>query len=141
MPIHNVVGFTFQTCHHPDLVNLYGCTIGHGTRIGAFVEIGQGVVIGERCKVQTGAFIPPGVTIGNDCFIGPHVTFCNVKHPMRGEAIRPTKVCDGAVIGANATILPGVVIGKGAVVGAGQWWWRTLRMGRRWRGIRRGLWR
>lgn len=122
MPVENVKGFENVTCHHTSTVNLYGCYIGEGTKIGSFVEIGDGVRIGKRCKIQSFAFIPPGVTIGNDVFVGPGVCFTNVKHvnPHRkAERFQETFVDDGAVIGANATILPGIRIGEGAIVGAG----------------------
>ncbi len=119
MPVINVKGFENCICHHQDLVNLYDCEIGEGTKIGAFVEIGKGVVIGKNCKIQTGAFIPEGVTIGDNVFIGPNVTFCNTKYPMTGEGYLPTMVMYGAVIGANATILPGLVIAIDSIVGAG----------------------
>jgi UDP-2-acetamido-3-amino-2,3-dideoxy-glucuronate N-acetyltransferase len=119
MPIENVQGFENIICHHPELVNLYGCSLGEGTKIGAFVEIGEGVKIGKRCKIQTGAFIPSGVTIWDDVFVGPGATFCNSKYPMSGEPFEHIVVHGGAVIGANATILPGVRIGEGSVVAAG----------------------
>jgi UDP-2-acetamido-3-amino-2,3-dideoxy-glucuronate N-acetyltransferase len=122
MPIERVEGLVGCTCHHPELVNLYGCSIGEGTKIGAFVEIGAGVTIGKNCKIQSHVFIPPGVTIGNDVFIGPRVAFCNVKWPdARTPAadFEKTTVMDGAVIGAGAVILPGVRIGQDAIVGAG----------------------
>jgi UDP-2-acetamido-3-amino-2,3-dideoxy-glucuronate N-acetyltransferase len=119
MPINDVIGMRCGLCYHFDLVNLYGCRIDVGTTIGAFVEIGEGVQVGKNCKIQTGAFLPPGVVIGDRVFIGPHAVFCNVRHPMRGEPILSTVVEDDAVIGANATILPGITIGKGAFVGAG----------------------
>ncbi len=119
MPVINVKGFENCICHHQDLVNLYECEIGGGTKIGAFVEIGKGVVIGKNCKIQTGAFIPEGVTIGNNVFIGPHAVFCNTKHPMTGKKYINTIVLDGAMIGANATILPGLVIAIDSIVGAG----------------------
>ena len=119
MPIIDVKGFENCICHHPELVNLYGCDIGEGTKIGAFVEIGAGVAIGKRCKIESFAFIPPGITIGDDCFIGPHVCFCNTKHPMKGEKYLPTFVMNKVVIGAGAVILPNIVIGEGAVIGAG----------------------
>ena len=119
MPIENVYGFEKCVCHHQDLVNLYGCEIGTDTKIGAFVEIGDGVVVGKECKIQSGAFIPPGVTIGDRVFIGPNVTFCNVKHPMENEPYQCTIVKDDAVIGAGSVILPGLIIGEGATIGAG----------------------
>ena len=95
--------------------------IGKGTKIGAFVEIGNGVTIGKNCKIQAFAYIPPGVAIEDNVFIGPHVCFTNDKRPAIGAEwqIQPTLVKMGAVIGANATILPGITIGKNAVVGAG----------------------
>lgn len=115
---------------HPNQVNLYGCTIGDGTSIGAFVEIKSGVVIGKNCKIQAMVYIPEGVTLGNGVFIGPNVTFTNDRHPKatnpdgtRKDAcdwtMDKTHVHDEASIGAGATILPGITIGKNALVGAG----------------------
>lgn len=105
-----------------DLQNIYNSTIGKGTKIAQFVEIG-GSVIGNGCKIQAFAFIPPGTVIGDHVFIGPHVCFCNVKRPkadvdQRHYMVGAT-VHSGATIGANSTILPGVVIGENAFVGAG----------------------
>jgi UDP-2-acetamido-3-amino-2,3-dideoxy-glucuronate N-acetyltransferase len=115
---------------HPDLVNLYGCTIGDESKIATFVEIQRGVTIGKRVKVEAFAFIPTGVTIEDGVFIGPHVCFTNDKRPAAvgpdgellgadGWTITPTVVEAGAAIGANATIVCGVRIGTGALVGAG----------------------
>lgn len=115
---------------HPDLVNLYGCTIGDESKIATFVEIQRGVVLGRRVKVEAFAFIPSGVTIEDGVFIGPHVCFTNDLHPAAvnqdGEllgpedwTITPTVVEAGAAIGANATIICGVRIGAGAMIGAG----------------------
>jgi UDP-2-acetamido-3-amino-2,3-dideoxy-glucuronate N-acetyltransferase len=114
----------------PDLVNLYGCEIGAGTKIGAFVEIRKTARIGACCKIQAFAFIPEGVTIGDGVFIGPHVCFTNDLFP---RAINPdgslqsgsdwevltTRVGRGASVGANATILCGIEIGEFALIGAG----------------------
>jgi len=86
------------------------------------IFIGPNVEIGENCKIQPYAFIPDGVKVGNNVFIGPHVTFTNDKYPPSRGAWKsgpPTIVEDGAVIGANATILPGITLGKGCMVGAG----------------------
>lgn len=116
--------------HHPTLVNLYGCTIGSGTSIGAFVEIRSGVIIGKNCKIQAMVYIPEGITIGDGVFIGPNVTCTNDRHPKatnpdgsRKDAcdwqMHKTTIKDGASIGAGATILPGITIGKNALVGAG----------------------
>ena len=116
--------------YRPDLVNLYGCIIGQGAKIGAFVEIRSGVVIGRNVKVQAFAFIPEGVTIEDGVFVGPHACFTNDLYPMavnpdgslKQEAdwqIVPTLVRQSASIGANATILCGLTIGRSALIGAG----------------------
>ena len=115
---------------HPDLVNLYGCTIGGGTRIGPFVEIQKRTVVGARCKISSHTFICEGVTIEDDCFVGHHVCFINDRYPqaiaadgrLQTEAdwvVIPTRVCRGASIGSGAVIMCGVTIGEGALVGAG----------------------
>jgi UDP-2-acetamido-3-amino-2,3-dideoxy-glucuronate N-acetyltransferase len=118
---------------HPDLVNLYGCTIGDECKIASFVEIQRGVVLGRCVKVEAFAFIPSGVTIEDGAFIGPHVCFTNDRYPAAVDAggnllgaggsgdweVVPTIVEAGARIGANATIVCGVRIGAGALVGAG----------------------
>lgn len=116
--------------HHPDLVNLYGCTIGRGTRIGTFVEIQKNAVIGENCKISSHSFICEGVTIEDGVFVGHGVMFTNDMYPRAVNAdgslqtdsdweMLPTRVRRHASIGSNATILPGVTIGEGAQVGAG----------------------
>lgn len=115
---------------HRNLVNLYGCEIGDSTKIAAFVEIQKNVKIGKNCKVEAFAFIPSGVTIEDECFIGPHACFTNDKLPraankdgtMRTEKdwkMVKTLIKKRASIGANATILCGITIGKNALVGAG----------------------
>jgi UDP-2-acetamido-3-amino-2,3-dideoxy-glucuronate N-acetyltransferase len=118
------------TIYHPDLVNLYGCEIGDGCKIGAFVEIRSRVRIGRNVKIQAFAFIPEGVTVEDGVFIGPHVCFINDKHPravnpdgslMQSQdwEVVPTVVRSRASIGANATIMCGITVGENAVVGAG----------------------
>ena len=115
---------------HPDLVNLYGCSIGAGAQIGPFVEIQRGAIIGARCKVQSHAFICEGVTIEDEVFVGHGVMFTNDLFPRAtnrsGELQSaadwkcvPTLVRRGASIGSNATILCGRTIGEGALIGAG----------------------
>jgi UDP-2-acetamido-3-amino-2,3-dideoxy-glucuronate N-acetyltransferase len=116
--------------YHPSLVNIYGCEIGSGCKIGAFVEIRKGVRIGRNVKIQAFAFIPEGVTIQDGVFIGPHVCFMNDRYPravnqdgnlMEAEdwEIIPTMVKQRASIGGNATIMCGITIGEFAMVGAG----------------------
>ncbi len=105
---------------HPQLVNLYGCKIGRNCNIGAFTEIGKGVVIGDNVSIGAYCFIPEGVTIEDDCFIGPRTTFCNdIYPPSYGKHWGTIIVRKGAAIGAATTILPGVEIGEGVMIGAG----------------------
>jgi acetyltransferase-like isoleucine patch superfamily enzyme len=103
--------------------NLYGTAcIGNDCSIGAFVEIGNNVNIGNNVKIGCGVFIPENVIVEDDVFIGPHVVFTNDKHaPSKGawKSAPPTVVKTNASIGANSTILPNLVIGIGARVGAG----------------------
>jgi acetyltransferase-like isoleucine patch superfamily enzyme len=114
----------------PHLVNLYGCTIGAQTKIGAFVEIQKGVVVGSRCKISSHSFLCEGVTLEDEVFIGHGVMFINDRYP---RAVNPdgslqtgadwkvmhTVVQHRASIGSNATILVGVTIGTQALIGAG----------------------
>lgn len=115
---------------HPDLVNLYGCTIGDDTQLGPFIEIQGGVSIGKRCKIQSHSFICEGVTIEDGVFVGHGVMFINDLFPAAVNAdgelknasdwtLVNTRICAGASIGSNATIMGGITIGKGALVGAG----------------------
>jgi acetyltransferase-like isoleucine patch superfamily enzyme len=116
--------------HHPSLVNLYGCRIGDQTRIGSFVEIQKHAVIGARCKISSHSFICEGVTLGDEVFIGHGVVFTNDRYPraatpdgrLQGTGdwqVIPTRIGRGASIGSHATLLPGIVVGEHALVGAG----------------------
>lgn len=111
-------------------VNMYGCEVDDGSKIGAFVEIQKGVKIGKNCKISTHTFICEGVTIEDNVFVGHNVSFINDKYPRatnpdgstQTEAdwtVVPTVVKKGASIGTSSTILCGVTIGEGAIVGAG----------------------
>ncbi len=111
-------------------VNLYGCEIGDGSKVGAFVEIQKGARIGRNCKISSHTFICEGVEIGDGVFIGHNVSFINDRHPRavnedgspQTEAdwtLEHTRVEDGASIGTGSTIMCGVTIGRGALVGAG----------------------
>jgi acetyltransferase-like isoleucine patch superfamily enzyme len=109
--------------------NLYGCEIGDETKIGTFVEVQKGAKIGRRCKVSSHSFICEGVTIEDEVFIGHNVTFINDRFPrataggqLQTEAdwkCVATLIKRGASIGSSATILCGITIGEGAIVGAG----------------------
>ncbi len=114
---------------HPELVNLYGCTVGGGTSIGPFVEIQRGATIGQNCKISSHSFICEGVTIEDGVFVGHGVMFTNDRFPRAvnedgslqsdsGWEVVATLVRSRASIGSNATILCGVVLGEGALIGA-----------------------
>jgi len=100
-----------------------GAAIGSNCNIGKGVYIDTNVKIGDNCKLQNFATLYDGVTVGNDVFIGPHVCFTNDVFPRAliwtDDRLVKTLVEDGASIGANATIIAGVTIGKHAMVGAG----------------------
>lgn len=111
-------------------INLYGCEIGDGTKIGTFVEVQKNSKIGCRCKISSHTFICEGVAIEDNVFIGHGVTFINDRHPRAtnslGELLsendwklEKTRVKKGASIGSGATILSRVTIGENAIVGAG----------------------
>ena len=131
MPIAaDVILGTGVCIFQPELVNLYGCSIGDETKIGAFVEIQKNVVVGHRCKISSHSFVCEGVEIEDECFIGHGVMFTNDIYPsavnrdgtLQTEAdwsVVKTKVKKRASIGSNATIIAGVTIGEGALVGAG----------------------
>src|SRR5438034_2991438 len=113
-----------------NFVNLYGCEIGDGSRIGSFVEIQKGARVGRNCKISSHTFICEGVTIEDEVFVGHNVTFINDKYPratsingsLQTDAdwkVVPTVVRRGASIGSGATLLCGVTIGEQAIVGAG----------------------
>ena len=114
----------------PALVNLYGCSVGADTRIGAFVEIQKNASVGARCKISSHSFICEGVVIEDEVFIGHGVMFTNDRFPRATNAdgrpqteadwqVEVTRVKRFASIGTNATVICGVTIGEGALVGAG----------------------
>lgn len=130
MPVNNANLGQGVTILYPDLVNIYGCSIGAGTRVGPFVEIQRNVTIGTNCKISSHSFICEGVAIEDEVFIGHGVMFTNDLYPravtetgeLQGASdwdLVRTIVRRRASIGSNATILGGVTIGLGALVGAG----------------------
>jgi len=111
-------------------INLYGCSIGARTKIGAFVEIQKNATVGMNCKISSHSFICEGVTVEDNVFIGHGVTFINDSYPRAtngGGALQTdgdwkverTVVKKGASIGSGATIMSNVVIGENSIVGAG----------------------
>ncbi len=113
-----------------DFVNIYGCKLGDGTKIGPFTEIQSGVEIGKNCKISSHSFICEGVELEDEVFIGHGVMFINDIYPRSTNADGSMKNADDwklektllkkrVSIGSNATILAGIEIGEGAIVGAG----------------------
>ncbi len=111
-------------------INLYGCTVGDGTKIGAFVEIQKNATVGSNCKISSHSFVCEGVEIQDNVFIGHGVMFINDRYPratnsdgsMQTEAdwkVERTVIGKGASIGSGATILSNVKVGENAIVGAG----------------------
>lgn len=113
-----------------DFVNLYGCSIDDGTKVGTFVEIQKNAFIGKNCKISSHTFICEGVHIEDNVFVGHNVTFINDKHPraanvdgsMQSDAdwkVVETFIKKGASIGSSSTIMCGITIGENSIVGAG----------------------
>ncbi len=113
-----------------DFVNLYGCSIGDGSKIGTFVEIQRGASIGKNCKISSHSFICEGVHIEDNVFVGHNVTFINDRFPRATNedgslqtdadwSLEETRIKTGASIGSSVTILCGITIGEGAIIGAG----------------------
>ena len=111
-------------------INLYGCTIGDNTKVGAFVEIQKNAHVGNNCKISSHSFICEGVTIEDNVFIGHNVVFINDKFPRSTNAegklqgqfdwvVQPTIVKEGSSIGSGSVIMCNVTIGSNAMVGAG----------------------
>lgn len=130
MPLNNVTLGQDVKIFQPDLVNLYGCTIGDETKIGPFVEIQKGVTVGARCKISSHSFVCDGVTIEDEVFVGHGVMFINDLAPRAANAdgslqteddwtLVPTRICKGASLGSGSVIMGGITVGKGALVGAG----------------------
>jgi acetyltransferase-like isoleucine patch superfamily enzyme len=113
-----------------DFVNLYGCTIDDGTKIGTFVEIQKNAFIGKNCKISSHTFICEGVHVEDNVFVGHNVTFINDKLPRATNIdgsiqtdsdwkVVETFIKKGASIGSSSTIMCGITIGENSIVGAG----------------------
>lgn len=128
-------------------INMYGCTVGANTKIGAFVEVQKNAVIGENCKISSHTFICEGVTIGNNCFIGHGVMFINDNYPRAASPdgsledekdwmhrFVATTIGNNVSIGSNATILGNLKIGDGSIIGAGSVVTKDIPAGEIWAG-------
>jgi acetyltransferase-like isoleucine patch superfamily enzyme len=99
-----------------------GSRIGAGSSLGFCAFVDEGVRIGARCKIQNHVSVYHGVTLEDDVFVGPHAVFTNDRYPRANAEdwdVVPTAVRRGASIGANATIVCGVELGRWSMVGAG----------------------
>ncbi len=99
-----------------------GAHVGARCTLGKDVYVDKGVVVGDDCKIENFATLYHGLTLGNRVFVGPHACFTNDPYPRAVSTdwrIVPTKVEDGVSIGANATVLCGLTLGKGAMIAAG----------------------
>jgi len=117
--------------------NIYkSAKIGRNCTIGSYTEIGENVQIGNNCKIGAYVFIPKGVVIGDNVFVGPRVCFTNDKYPKAvGEwQVVPTLVKNNSSIGANCTILCGVTVEEGAMIGAGSTITKNVPAGETWIG-------
>lgn len=130
MPLNDVTLGRDVKIFQPDLVNLYGCSIGDETKVGPFVEIQRGASVGARCKISSHSFLCDGVTVEDEVFVGHGVMFINDREPraanpdgsLQGEedwTTVPTRICKGASLGSGAVIMCGVTVGAGAMIGAG----------------------
>jgi len=128
-------------------INLYGCTIGDNTKIGAFVEVQKNAIVGRNCKISSHSFICEGVTIGDNTFIGHGVMFINDNYPQAAKAdgtletdedwadrFVKTHIGSNVAIGTNATILGNITIGDGSIIGAGSVVNRNIPSGEVWAG-------
>lgn len=114
-----------------------GCLIGENCNICANVLIENDVVVGNNVTIKSGVQLWDGVKLEDNVFVGPNVTFTNDVFPRSGNKeykMLRTLVCSGASIGANCTILPGVTIGEGAMIGAGSVVTKDIPSGEIWMG-------
>lgn len=125
---------------HPNALVEPGATIGEKTNVWAFAHILPGAIIGQHCNIcdhvfienkviignrvtiKSGVYLWDGLTLEDDVFIGPNATFTNDPFPRSKQHLPSypqTILRRGASIGANATILPGLIIGQNSMIGAG----------------------
>ena len=116
-----VIGDDTRVWHFSHIMS--GCTIGKRCNIGQNVVISPSVVLGNNVKVQNNVSVYTGVTCEDDVFLGPSCVFTNVLNPRsafpRKDSYLQTRICRGATVGANATIVCGHTVGEYAMIGAG----------------------
>ncbi|MFP8957101.1 acyltransferase [Natrialbaceae archaeon A-CW3] len=113
-----VIGDDFVTGH--DVLVRENTTIGHDVLIGTKSIVDGRTDIGSHVSIQSAVYVPTDTTIGSNVFVGPGAVLTNDQYPIRTEnGLEGPTIEDGASIGANATLLPGVTIGENAFVAAG----------------------
>lgn len=116
----NKIGSHFSTGHRAQIRE--NNTIGNNVSIGTNSVIEHHVHIGNNVRLHTGVFVPEFSTLKDNCWLGPHVVLTNAKFPLHPQVksnLHGPTIDEGAIIGANATILPGVHIGRRCLIGAG----------------------
>jgi acetyltransferase-like isoleucine patch superfamily enzyme len=96
-----------------------GCEIGDNTRIYNNCTVDYGSKLGENCIIHCNCYIAQYTVIEDNVFLAPGVIIANDRYPLHPNNIEPATIKKGARIGCNATILPGVTIGEGALIGGG----------------------
>ena len=116
----NKIGNNFQTGHNTAIRE--SNEIGDDVSVGSLTCIEHKVKIGNRVRIHSQAFIPEYSELKDGCWVGPNVVFTNAHHPLCPkvkDCLKGPTIGEGAKIGANSTILPGICIGRGSLVGAG----------------------
>ncbi len=116
----NQIGKNFQTGNKANIRELN--KIGDDVSIGTHSVIEHHITIGNNVRIHSQVFVPEYSTLENDCWIGPNVVLTNARYPKHvsvKDELRGPLIGNNAKIGANATILPGVTIGKNSLIGAG----------------------
>lgn len=116
----NKIGNNFQTGHGVMIRELN--EIGNDVSIGTSSVVEHHVLIKDRVRIHTQAFVPEFSVLENGCWIGPNVVLTNAKYPLSPDAKKELKgpiIKKNAKIGANSTLLPGIIIGENSLVGAG----------------------
>ncbi len=111
------IGHHFRTGHK--VLIRENAIIGNHVMVGTSSVIDADVTIGSYVSIQSNVYISNGTICEDNVFLGPNCALLNEKYPVRKGELVPPRICKGASVGGNATILPGIVVGEGAMIGAG----------------------
>nr|WP_321513245.1 DapH/DapD/GlmU-related protein [uncultured Pseudodesulfovibrio sp.] len=98
------------------------CSIGDDVSVGTMAVVEHHVTLGNGVRLHSQSFVPEHCVLEDGAWLGPNAVLTNTRYPLSVEAKvspRPVRLCRGAIVGANATVLPGVVVGADSLVGAG----------------------